>query len=451
MKQELSARFDYIMANLRQAEPSPSFEHNFASRFSEAVARRQMEPLPARVFGKIDHFIRDLGMILSYRRRMLARVTASFLITVSAGAYIYSSQPSCPYLMSKSGDIRIIGGNGSIYGKGAYPDKLIVGDVIYVDPSGQLDLGIPDRYIIRMKGASKLRVASLTPRIGKGMAEFELIEGNVLVNVEDGFKGSRFTINTDSATATALGTKFSVDARSKGKALTGIRVLEGKVVVKSRHHPRGMALARQVVTVDAGQKTEVVPDGIPSSPQRMMEDEWDELDELYGLGKKPHVMLLIKNTPGRAKELLGPCPIIISDERPRQIPRKVDRAMLRIGQAVQDNDRSKHLESIRMLESIVKEEPNPKYNVQFLLYIGSYYEYLSLHEEAIKVFEGVVKDYPDSPLASIGACAIGIIYDEKLGDRDRAEKAYRAILSRYPNSLEAIWAEERLGIKKESN
>ena len=104
-----------------------------------------------------------------------------------------------------------------------------------------------------------------------------------------------------------------------------------------------------------------------------------------------------------------------------------------------------------MLEEVVEKHPNPKYDVQFLLYIGAYYEYLSYHEEAIATFEKVLKKYPDSPLASIAQCAIGVIYEEGLKDAERANAAYEQTLQKYPNSLEAIWVEERLGLKKVSN
>ena len=106
------------------------------------------------------------------------------------------------------------------------------------------------------------------------------------------------------------------------------------------------------------------------------------------------------------------------------------------------NDKKEHLESIKLLEKIVDEYPNAKYDVQFLLYIGAYYEYISEHEEAIKAFEKVLDKYPDSPLASMAQCAIGIIYKDKLHDPEKARAAFKAVLDRYPNSLEAIWVEE---------
>ena len=104
--------------------------------------------------------------------------------------------------------------------------------------------------------------------------------------------------------------------------------------------------------------------------------------------------------------------------------------------------------TILFLEKIVEEHPNPKYDVQFLLYVGAYYEYLAYHNEAIRTFEKILKEYPDSTLASLAQCAIGVIYEEKLGNADKANQIYKSVLTRFPNSLEAIWVEEKLGMKK---
>ena len=124
--------------------------------------------------------------------------------------------------------------------------------------------------------------------------------------------------------------------------------------------------------------------------------------------------------------------------------------MLKIKEAIETHDPAKHLEGIKILEKIVQEHPNAKYNAQLMLYIGAYYEYISYHKQAIRAFEKVIIEYPNSTMASIAKCAIGVIYEEKLNDPSRANAVYRLVLDKYPNSLEAIWAEEKLGIKKVS-
>ena len=163
---------------------------------------------------------------------------------------------------------------------------------------------------------------------------------------------------------------------------------------------------------------------------------------------KPQVILLIKNTPDRVEQLLLPCPIYIKDEPPRKLPYDVEEAVIKINDAIKTGDSARHLEGLGILQRMVDKDPHAAYNPQLLLYIASYYEYLSKHDQAIKIFSKVVDRYPESQYASLAQCATGIICEDKLNDRGRGEDAYRVVLERYPDSLEALWIEKKLGIKK---
>jgi tetratricopeptide (TPR) repeat protein len=209
-----------------------------------------------------------------------------------------------------------------------------------------------------------------------------------------------------------------------------------------------MLLASNTVYVGPGQKTEMAIDRIPDKPDKIMAEEWSRLEELYRIGKKPQVVLMIKNTPDRVRQLLAPCAIYVSDEKPRDIPREFELVVRKIEEALKSGDDSKHLDAITLLEKMVSEHPNPKYGPQFLLYIGSYYEYMARHTQAIRAFQRVLDEYANSPLASIAQAAIGVIYKEKIGDSVKAREAFSKVLKNYYDSLEAIFAEEELGIRK---
>lgn len=443
-------RIDMILANLKKIEPSPAFDVEFKKRLGAAIARRYEKRPLERILRTLHEGAYNLRNALIPEPLVLARIAATFVVVISVGLYIYSSQPSLPGVIASEGVVMVQGAKDAVFKEIGPEYRFRAGDIVTARRGSQVDIGLSDKYAMRLKEGSSLRIAKLTPRYGNGKADFQLIEGKVLVSVEQGFKGSKFVVDTPTATAVALGTKFSVDSIGEEKPRTEVSVLQGKVKVKSRYSPERMLLAKQFVTVAAGQKTNVYTDAIPTPPQRLIEEEWSQLEELYQIGKKPQVMLLIKNTPDRVKQLLKPCPIYITDEKPREIPELLEEALLKTAEAVKSNDPAKHLESVKLLERIVREHSNPKYDVQFMLYIGAYYEYLGYHEDAVKTFREVVLKYPDSPLASIAQCAIGIIYEEKLKDKLRAEKAYRLVLDKYPNSLEAIWVEEKLGIKKAS-
>lgn len=441
-------RIDMILANLKKIEPSPAFDVEFKRRLGAAIARRYEERPVERILRTLREGAYNLRNVLIPEPLVLARIAATFVVVISVGLYIYSSQPSLPGVISSEGLVMVRGAKDASFKEINSAYKFRVGDIVTARRGAEVDIGLSDKYAMRLKEGSSLKIAKLTPRYGNGKADFQLIEGKVLVSVEPGFKGSKFTVDTPAATAVALGTKFSIDSTGQEKPRTEVSVLQGKVKVGSRYSPERVVLAKQFVTVGAGQKTDVYADTIPTPPQRLMEEEWIQLEELYQIGKKPQVMLLVKNTPDRVKQLLKPCPIYITDDKPREVPVLLEEALLKTAEAVKENDPAKHLESVKLLERIVREHPNPKYDVQLMLYTGAYYEYLGYHEDAIRTFKSVILKYPYSPLASMAQCAIGVIYEEKTGDVTKASEAYKLVLQNYPNSLEAIWVEEKLGIKK---
>lgn len=449
MKIDLN-RFDIVMANLKTIEPSDSFDFEFRKRLREAVAKKYEETMLDKLARRAWEGLESLRYALLPKTPALVRSIVASIFIITAGLYIYSIQPSCPISLSQEGAIMVQSRRDIAAKEINAGYKFNVGDIVVTKKGAELDIGISNKYAIRVKENTKFKITKLIPRYGNGKAFLELEDGKMLVSVGEGFKGSKFEIKTPTCVTGVRGTKFSIDVTEKDKLKTKIDVLEGKVEVKGQYKDKRFLLAKQVVFVGAGQKTEVFKDEPPELPQRLVEKEWKELEELYQIGKKPQVILLLKNTPDRAKQLLAPCPIYISDEKPRQIPMLIEEAVLKIKEAIETGDTARHLESIRLLERIVEEHPNPKYDVQLFLYIGAYYEYLSYHKEAIGAFEKALLGYSDSVLASIAQCAIGIIYEESLKDPARAREAYKLLLDKYPNSLEAIWVEEKLGIKKVS-
>lgn len=447
MNKELVDRLDMIMANLKPIEPSLSFDIEFRKRLDKAMAEKSLETV-------IESLARKTAMCLRYvllpkTPALATRGVALAFALIVAGIYVYSIQPMSPVLLSQSGAVYVRGAETAASRQAVTKEGLRIGDTITTDSGSQADIALDGKYTLRLKEKTKIKIARFTPRRGRGSVLLELFNGTMLVSIDEGFKGSTFIVNTKTTTAKAVGTKFSISVSEKDKPKTDISVLEGKVEVESRHKPENIVLAKEVVMVEAGQKTEVYIGEVPCAPQGLMEEEWRNLEELYQIGRKPRVILLIKNVPDRVKELLGPCPIFISDARPRVIPELLEETVLKIKKAIETDDKALHLESVKLLERLVEEHPNPKYDIQFLLYIGAYYEYLDYHDEAMLSFDKVVKKYPHSPLASIAQCAIGVIYEEKLGDIANANNAYEAVLKNYPNSLEAIWVKNKKHISRD--
>ncbi|MCX5679027.1 MAG: FecR domain-containing protein [Candidatus Omnitrophica bacterium] len=451
MKNSDQDRFNIVMAHLKPIEPSSGFDFEFRRRLAEAVAKKYSETPFESFTRRVAGALEGLKEALLPRTPVMVRAMAAFLFFMSAGFYVYSTQPALPIVMDVGGVVIVHRAGESVARPVTPLQELKEGDVITAQGASQLDINMMNKYTVRVKPGTTFRIAKLALRFGNGTVDIRLADGNMLVDIEKGFKGSKFIITTDAGTARALGTKFSVSSTNNKKQIMNVDVLEGNVEVNSSYRPSKTLIARQTVIVGPGQKTEVTAGDLPEPPQRLIEEEWRKLEELYQIGRKPKVLLLLKNTPDRVKQLLAPCPIYISDEKPRELPVELEDAVMKTREAIDTGDASKHIESIKILEGMVARYPRAKYNPQLLLYIGSYYEYIDHHQDAMRVFREVTKRYPESQFAGMAQCAIGIIYEEKLNDPAMAEGAFKLVLSKYPNSLEAIWVEEKLGIKKVRN
>ena len=265
----------------------------------------------------------------------------------------------------------------------------------------------------------------------------------MLVDVDMGFKGSRFQVDTQIAGVQALGTKFMVSSEGR-EGKTEVAVLEGRVNLVSKDEKLLYAKLPREVSVASGMKAEVLPDKPIAKPLPLLEEEWEQLTELYMLGKKTRVALLISADKNRVLELLKPCPIFITDEEPRIIPMELEEAVYYIHQATEKGDNTLHLEGISKLEEIVEAKPDAEYNVQLLLFIGAYYYYLDDYKEAKDTFARVLKEYPNTPLASLAECAMAYIYEMSLNDKATANRLYQETIEKYPTSPEADFARERL-------
>ena len=432
MNKKLSEQFDIVMANLKPIEPSAGFEFEFGRRLRDAALTVREEPALIRA-AKL--FFENVRYNILPQTPALVRVAASFFFVFSIGLYTYGLQPMQPSLVSQ----------GNIMAA-----RIPAGYMVTTGPGEEIDIVLKDRYTVRLKSNSRLKVSKLTPRLWHGTADFKLAEGNILVSVEKGFKGSKFVVDTGAGCATALGTKFSVDVTENKTHRTAVAVAEGRVKVSGNYRPKNMLFAKNTVVVGAGQKTVMSTDHAPIPPERLMQEEWTKLEELYQIGKKPQVMLLLKNAPDRVMQLLKPCPLYISDEKPRDIPLAFDDVVRKIEEALKTGDIAKHLEAIKLLEKLVDKYPNPKYCPQFMLYIGSYYGYIGDYGNAVLSFERMVKKYPESQFASLAQAAAGVIYKENIKDATKAQEAFEKILKFYPNTLEAILVEDKLGISKAS-
>ncbi len=296
----------------------------------------------------------------------------------------------------------------------------------------QVDIEAKEYYSIRVKENSEILFIQLAGKSNK-TTMLNVKSGNLFIKTEPGFKGSDMYIKTPSAKATVIGTAFVLQVNPE-QNLTWLGVLKGAVAIEGVGEIEN-TLNR--VVVSSGEKTTIKRGDPPALPEFLSDKEWQLMDELYHIGELPQVALLIGTSSKRVEELMAPCMLYVYDKEPRTLPKEFEDVVVNITEAVRKNDMSLHERAANRLRDLIKKYPNPKYNVQFLLFLGAYYNYLDAYEQSISCFEEMVKDFPDSNLVSLALCAEAIVYHKSLKDKEKAVQLYRNILDLYKNSPEA--------------
>jgi hypothetical protein len=388
--------------------------------------------------------------------RRLAPAFATVLATaLLIFGYTYLFVPLEPVVFGARGNVTVYrSGEKRWVPAGDSKLKLGKNDIVKTAAASEVDIAIPALYHMRLKGNSEIRLSRTRSRALAGAIEYNLSRGRVFAYYRKGEGGKKpFEITTPEAAVSVTGTEFMVKT-AQAAPKTWVGVLDGAVRVTAKDIRKGFLKppeGRGSVLVEAGEKTVVRKGRIPDLPRRLLEDELLEMEELYRIGEKPQVALLISTGKSRVRELLSFTPLYIASEKDSVLPEKIKEIAPIFREAMLEGSKEKHIDTIRKFEEIVRTHPNPKYDVQFLLFIGAYYEYLDEDEKAIETFRKIIDEYPKSNLLSLARCAIGIIYEDKLEAAGEARLAYAKILSDYPRSPEVYEAEkglERLTTKR---
>lgn len=325
--------------------------------------------------------------------------------------------------------------------------RLGKGDIVKTSKDSEADIAISGFYHVRLKGNSEIKLAEASSRLSRGSIKYDLSRGKAFAYYKKGeSRKKQFEIQTPEAVLSVRGTGFMVKTAG-GAPETWVGVLSGKVKVAGRDKNAPLPKpGSPSVLVEAGEKTVVLRGKNPSKPARLLENELLELKELYGIGEKKQVAILISTGKTRVRELLSLTPLYISAEKGGALPEKIEKSAAIFNRAMEEGSKEKHIESIREFENFIEAYPDPKYDVQFLLFIGAYYEYLDEDAKAAAAFQKIIDGYPASTLQSLALCAIGIIYEEKMNLPAKAAMSYKTILSDYPESPEAY--EAKIGLKR---
>lgn len=425
------------LAALAPVKESEGFDFEFNRLLEERLSARGSAVLRWKA-----GLERALAKVI-YPAPAFVRVAASFILVVAMGlgARVHILHKA-PFVEFVAGEVKIYKPSQKQWVRLQTDMKLKAGDKIHSRKGAIYNIVSRGKYKARVKDNSVIVIAKLKNGWRNIDTDFSIPYGNLLVNTTEDFKGSKMNIYTPSCDAEVVGTAFIIKALGQQ---TWLGVLEGKVKVVSKVHPlKAEAMRKATVFVSSGQKIIIKPYQYPTRPELFSEKEWLMVQELYQLTQEQKIILLIGTGSDRIEELLGPAPVYISGVKQMAMPENIPVRISVMIDAIKDGNYETVSSSAKDLEELLREHPDPKYDVEILMFIASHYHHIRDYDNALRIFKKVIGDYPDSSLASLAQCAVATIYLQDLKDVSRAEMTYRQLLEVYPNSVDAIRAKEAL-------
>ncbi|MDB4349811.1 tetratricopeptide repeat protein [Omnitrophica bacterium] len=430
-----------LLKELPQVSESEHFDFEFKRRLDEELARRG-EPRP--YYGRIREVLERMPpRVLRPVPVMVKAVSIVTIIAFLMVSIVWDQIGVMPAIASVEGKVEIYSTEDGEWQDAKAGMRVKTGDMIKVGRAGQVNIE-SKKYEILLKGDTLVRAVDPERVFGKrDSISYGLDRGRMFVATKRGFKGSSLKIDSPSAEIETKSTGFLVKVLPSEEDKTWVGVLDGKVEVRSKFKLAGLP---SKVLVGSGKATEVVSGAAPRAPRYQRKEEWEEIQEIYGIGDQPVVALLISMTPRRVHELLRPAGLYISDKKTKSMPKEAIDIAVKINRAITQGDREKHLDAIHSLEGLIDKYPDARYNIQFTFFIATYYYYIDEHKKAISVLESIVNEHPDSNLISLALCAKAIIYERYIKDNAKAAALYKEILTKYPESLEV--EESSMGLNR---
>lgn len=428
----LLKRSKNFLKSVAEAQESEGCDFEFRRKLYATVARQDKKLSPR---GRLQDILKGIPPLVLRPAPVLVRSAALVtIVTVLTVSILFWSQASItPAVASVKGRVDVYSARNKQW-QGAYKGmRLNKGDVIKVARASKIAIE-SETYEMLLKENTQATAVGLEKRFTRVKeVSYDLDKGKMLIATKKEVEELDFKVESPTAEVKVHGTGFLVNVLPAQQGKTWVGVLDGAVEVQSKITIAGL---RPKVIVDAGKATEVAAGLAPITPRYLLEDEWSEVQEIYSLGETSQVALLISMTPRRVHELLRPAVLYTADEGSKAMPEALSKIVRQINEALRTDDKEKHLHAIYRLEAFLKEHPDPRHNIQFLFFIVGYYYYLDEYHKAIAVLDRIIKEYPNSRLVSLALCAKGLIFERELNDPANAALAYKAVLTKYPKSLE---------------
>lgn len=325
--------------------------------------------------------------------------------------------------------------------------KIRPGARIKTVGKSQIDLGVVDKYQMRIKEKSDVIAGSLAFNTATRQQEvlFQMKAGSIYNRVQEGYLG-KFEVETPTVEVTAIGTEYAVDVWGpKQEAWVGSAEGELQAIDKLQNKPHVIPGANKLeVAAEDEEAGKVVP--LPDYELEGLQRELDKVGTGVDEDLDVRAYFILTYSTQRVREFLEAPALITNTNEPRRLQQLFIPTVRMLPQRVAMKEAI--LKNLKKIEFVCNYYADPRFTPHFLSFAGAIYHIVGADEQAVKVLEQVVKDYPDFMYASLIQCAIGIIYEENLKNLEKAREAYLTVLDKYPKTFEVEPAQaglDRLG------
>ena len=432
------------LSKLSGINESPGFDFMFNRMLDDRIAQQESQGLSHVIREKVSRLIHSVTVPVP----ATVKIAASFILMASLFIGIRShAMDKMPFVEFSAGNVRIYRQSVNAWVVSKPNLRLKQGDKIRLKDGAVINIASKSRFRARIKDDSMIVISRLRSGLNNMDVDFSVSHGKLLVNTAEGFRGSGMRIYTPSCDAEVVGTAFAVDVSENS---TWLGVLEGTVKLVSKPHPLKADMQNPVETfVLAGQKAYTRQYTQTTAPELLSIREWQSMLELYQLVEDPQIMLLIGTGVDRVDDLLGrPALVYIPDSIKRIIPKRLLESIYEAAKSAETGGPEAISENARGLLSLLSQYPDPRYEIEILMFIASHFHYAKDYISALRVLDGVAIKYPDSEMASLAFSGMASIYQNDLRDTRKSNKIYLDLIKSYPNSAEAIRAKEILSAQR---
>lgn len=430
------------LSELPTISPSKNFDENFVFLLRERLIQGQKQ----NFFDSIQKFFAYIfdGLIRIFKPAQVIGIASVGILLTILIVFNYYLTPKPVYIEFSAGKAEIYTSASAEWIKASPNIRLRKGDKIKTGQQAIVNMVLSDDLKIRIKDNSLVYLSYQRRGWQRPKFLFMVEYGDILINAAQQTSSS-VSIKSPGCGVDVIRGSFMMSVRKDNPNTTWLGVLEGEVDVLPIVHPLNNEGEKPVLTsVLSGQKVSVKRYEKPSRPELLSEKEWVLLQELYELIEIPGIILLIGTEPDRVDNLLKPASLCITDKSKSSVPGDIESAVNSIMDARARNSISDLEDAVKILEELLSKYADKNYVVELLMFAASYYYHIDDYNDSLRLFEKVLRDYPDSRFASLAQCAIATVYNNGINDNGKAMEAYDLLIKNYPNSIDAFRAKEAL-------